>query len=112
MDHKIRSASKRGLRVLAIATGVMAYLPIALIIKESYLVPGSSDFSKDIILFSGSILIIVVILFVWRAIYKQFRKDRTRLGFESDKNGVILTLEIIVETVIPFLIIYYLSSGF
>ncbi len=108
--QKVTNKRAPALRWLAIITGLMVYLPIYLAFSKDYLVRGSSDYVKDLILFIVSIIIVLASLFAWRAIYKQFKKDRTLLGFSPDKNGFNLAVEIVIEATVSFLAIYLSSS--
>src|SRR6185503_6437450 len=108
--QKVTSNRALALRWLAIITGLMVYLPVYLALSKDYLVRGSPDYIKDLILFVVSVIMVLISLFIWRAIYKQFKKDRTLLGFSPDKNGASLVTEILIEAVVSFLAIYLSSS--
>lgn len=103
-----RSSALRG---LAVISGLLAYLPVYLLFSKEYLTPGDRYFAKDIVLFIASVTIVVACLFIWKAIYKQFKNDKTRLGFAPDKSGVALTVEIIIEAILALFLLHFSSSG-
>lgn len=110
-SNRTVNARSSALKILAIISGILTYIPVYLFISKDYLIPGDRYFINDMFLFIVSVAVVVVCLFTWKAIHKQFKNDKTRLGFALDKSGTSLTIEIIIEAVVTFLIIHFSSSG-
>lgn len=110
MEKYVGQAIK-GLRLFLVTTSAMIYFPFYLLVKDQYLVLGRSEFVGDLILFITSIVLAIISLYIWYRIYKQFKKDRTRLGFAEDKNGVMLMIQLLIEAGIVIAIIHFTSSG-
>ena len=92
----------------ALSTGLMIYLPVFMILDRSYLIPGDYEFIRDLLIFITSIAVAVGALFAWWRVYLQFKKDKTKSGFSVDKSGLMLTLEIVLEASLTFLLFYFL----
>ncbi|PCI29564.1 hypothetical protein COB55_01955 [Candidatus Wolfebacteria bacterium] len=88
--------------IFSIITGSMIYMSLFLIFDSGYVVRGSVDFVEDVILLVVSLFVVSVALFFWRKIFKQFKKDRTKLGFGRDSNGFYIGLAILSEALITF----------
>lgn len=91
------------LRILAIITGSMAYVPIFLLTDKAYLVWGSEDFGKDFALLVISIICLFSAGFAWRKVAKQFRDDRTKLGLPPDTNGYLFVVSVVIGAIIVLL---------
>ncbi len=111
-DQKTLDFLPTALRAFALATGLMIYLPFFLIFNNSYLIQNSADYIKDIVLLISSSGITIGAILGWKAVYKQFNLDRTKLGFPPDKNGYLLASEIVAEATLTLLVIYFSGSGF
>jgi heme/copper-type cytochrome/quinol oxidase subunit 2 len=95
---------------LGFLTGAMFCLPIYMIIDSSYLsLKGNEqDFANNLIWFIFSLLLLSFVMFIWFLIYKQFKKDKTKLGYASDKKGIAVVVTAILEiTVVVLNIVFF-----
>ncbi len=111
-NNKILTQLMRSLQLLAIVTGLFSYIPFYLLRDESFLVRGTPYFAGDVVIFTISLIIFPSCFFVWRAVYRQFKKDKTILGFEPDKRGVEVIVETIFMAIITALCFYFTDIYF
>ncbi len=99
----------RTIHLFALITGIIILVPILLLLDESYMIVGSQFFGEDLLVFIFFVALTFITLYAWFRIYLQFKKDKTKLGFEPDKSGisVIATASIeMIGLIISTIILY------
>ncbi len=100
------------IHLLGFITGGIGYLCFYLVFSDGYLNFKDRYFAKDLIMFLISVGILCLIGFLWVKIYKQFRKDKTKLGFSPDKKWSSVVLLALFEIFIVILGILSHPGGF
>jgi hypothetical protein len=104
LDEKYIGTAINGLGFI---TGLFLYVPFYLL---SYIDSTDKEyFGNDLTVLFLSIFIILIVGFIWFRIYKQFKKDKTKLGFPPEKKGTTLILTVIIESSISIFTIMLLT---
>ncbi len=107
-DRTKRQLNPRyGIALLTWCTGLMLYVLFLMFTGDDYLnVSQPREFEHDIAILLLLLLALALSAFVWKKLFKQFREDKTKLGFTSDQTVGALLRDIIFEMIllIPFAI--------
>ena len=94
-----------GIEVMSLLTGGMFFIIIFLFFDDSYVI-GRDDTYKSLFLFSFTLITLTTLSYFWYKIYKQFKKNREKLGYSSKEVGIRVLVEvifIIIAAILGFL---------
>ncbi len=101
LESSKESDIRKGIGMLGFMTGMIFYIPYDIFYGTS---GGLNDNMIGLII---SIILILAIFYTWIVIYKQFKKDKTKLGFSLEEKWSNVVFLGVAEVVSVILIIIF-----